>query len=70
MHGGRLALLTTCRPEARPLGLAGDLLARLAGLVLFGREEITAALRHRGFGAVTQQVAGALQFVGAVRAGE
>ncbi len=68
--GGRIALLTTCRPEPRPLGLAGDLLARLAGLVLFGREEITAALRQRGFRAVTQQVAGALQFVGAVRAGE
>ena len=68
--GGRIALLTTCRPEVRPLGLAGDLLARLAGLVLFGREEITAALRHRDFGVVTQQVAGALQFVGAVRAAE
>lgn len=65
--GGRIALLTTYRPGLRPLSLAGDLLARLAGLVLFGRDEITAALRHRGFGAVTQQVAGSLQFVGAVR---
>lgn len=68
--GGRIALMSTCRPEVRPLGLAGDLLARLAGLVLFGRAEVTAALRHRDFGAVTQQVAGALQFVGGVRAGE
>lgn len=68
--GGRIALLSTCRPEARPLGLAGDLLARLAGLVLFERSEISDALRHRGFGSVTQQVAGVLQFVGAVRGGE
>lgn len=65
--GGRLALLTSCRPAPVPFQLAADIVARVAGIAMFGPGEITAALADRGFRGITQQVAGGVQFVGGTR---
>lgn len=65
--GGRIALLTSCRPDRWPADLATGAAARIGGLALFGPDEITGALRDRGFEDVVQQVHGVVQFVGAAR---
>lgn len=65
--GGRIALLTSCRPSHRPADLATAAAAWIGGLALFGVDEITGALRDRGFEDVVQQVHGVVQFVGASR---
>lgn len=65
--GGRIALLTSCRPAAVGPSVSAGLFAPAAGLVLFDRDEITGALADRGFRRIQRQVYGAAQFVGAVQ---
>jgi ubiquinone/menaquinone biosynthesis C-methylase UbiE len=64
--GGRIAIFTSSRMRSRPLrtwdGLVGE---RITGQRMFERDEITAALRERGFMDVSQRVTGLTQFVGA-----
>lgn len=63
--GGRVAILTsheTRLPVLRTVERAG---ARLGGVRLFGRDEVTLGLTERGFEDVTQRVSGFAQFVGA-----
>jgi SAM-dependent methyltransferase len=67
--GGRIALMTSCRRGAGgPLGAATDLAGRMAGMRVFGRDEITDALAERGFTGIRQRIAGAVQFVAGQRA--
>jgi SAM-dependent methyltransferase len=67
--GGRIAIFTSCRMRSAPLrtwdGIVGE---RLTGQRMFERDEITGALRERGFVDVSQRVSGLTQFVGARRA--
>lgn len=65
--GGRIALLTSCRPGRRAAALATATAARIGSLTLFGPDEITGTLRDRGFEDVVQQVHGVVQFVGVRR---
>lgn len=65
--GGRIALLASCRPQWSALRVPAGLFAEGAGLVLFDPDDITTALRARGFEQIQQQINGAVQFVGAVR---
>jgi SAM-dependent methyltransferase len=63
--GGRIAIFTSSRMRSRPLrtwdGLVGE---RISGQRMFERDEITGALRERGFVDVSQRVTGLTQFVG------
>ena len=62
--GGRIALMTSCRPGAGgALGAASDLAGRMVGMAVFGRDEITDALAERGYTGIRQRIAGAVQFV-------
>ena len=66
--GGRLALLTSCSRGRLPAWLASAATRSLAGVRMFGREEITDALRKRGLIDIEQQVRGLAQFVAASKA--
>jgi ubiquinone/menaquinone biosynthesis C-methylase UbiE len=63
--GGRVAIFTSCRTSSAPLRTVDGLLGASSGMRMFDRDEITGALRERGFGDVAQRVAGLTQFVGA-----
>ncbi len=66
--GGRIALMTSCRPgTGGAIGAASDLAARMVGLAVFGRDEITDALAERGYTGIRQRIAGAVQFVAGQR---
>jgi ubiquinone/menaquinone biosynthesis C-methylase UbiE len=65
--GGRIAIFTSCRTSSLPLRTIDGLLGASSGMRMFERDEITGALRDRGFADVTQRVAGLTQFVGARR---
>ena len=61
--GGRIAILTTVRrgithPLAKPVA------ERLSGMRMFEADEITSALRMRGFSDVNQRLVGTFQIVG------
>ncbi|MBB5937056.1 class I SAM-dependent methyltransferase [Streptomyces zagrosensis] len=60
--GGRLVIFTTCQPAGGSPALR-QLLRRTSGMWLFGRTELTDALRERGLCEVGQRVAGFTQFV-------
>jgi SAM-dependent methyltransferase len=63
--GGRIAIFTSCRSRSKALaGLESAVTAR-SGLRMFGQDEVTKAVRERGFGRVSQRVSGLTQFVGA-----
>jgi ubiquinone/menaquinone biosynthesis C-methylase UbiE len=62
--GGRVAIFTSCRTSSAPLRTVDGMLGASSGIRMFDRDEITGALRERGFGDVAQRVAGLTQFVG------
>lgn len=60
---GRIALMTSIR---RPIAARAvkPLIERISGMRLFEAEEVSGALRARGFSAIEQRVSGMVQFVG------
>jgi SAM-dependent methyltransferase len=62
--GGRIALFTSCRVRSAPLRIVNTLAGAQSGMRVFGQDEITGALRERGFVDVHQRVHGLTQFVG------
>jgi SAM-dependent methyltransferase len=67
--GGRIALMASYARGGAARTAAERLPARMIGMRVFGAEEITGALRVRGFSGIRQHVAGLIQFVGATREG-
>ena len=68
--GGRIALMTSCRPGGiGALGAAIEVAGRMSGMTVFGRGEITHALAERGYTGIRQRIAGAVQFVSGQREG-
>lgn len=65
--GGRVAVLTSCNRGPLPTDVVRPALHALTGIRLFGRDEITMALRQHGLEEVRQRVAGFGQFVSAHR---
>ena len=65
--GGRVAILTSCHRGPLPVALARPVVRSLTGVRMFGREELTDALRDRGLRYERRRVAGLAQFVGASR---
>jgi SAM-dependent methyltransferase len=65
--GGRVAILTSVSRGLLPPWATDAVLRRLTGVRIFGRDEITEALRDRGLEVVEQRVTGLAQFVGARR---
>ncbi|HEX3317587.1 MAG TPA: methyltransferase domain-containing protein [Solirubrobacteraceae bacterium] len=65
--GGRVAILTSCRLQSPPMRLWNEAMGRWlsGGQRMFDRDEITGALRERGFGEVNQRITALTQFVGA-----
>jgi ubiquinone/menaquinone biosynthesis C-methylase UbiE len=63
-EGGRIAIMTSVRRQLtlRPLK---PLVERASGMRMFEADEITGALRERGFAGIHQRLAGLVQFVGA-----
>lgn len=61
--GGRLALMTSVHRGLLPAGPSGAAVRAVSGVRVFGRSEVTAALRKRGVTGVSQRVAGLAQFV-------
>lgn len=66
--GGRIALMASYGRGAPALHAAERAAGRVLGMRIFGPEEITGALQVRGYTGIKQQVAGFLQFAGAVKA--
>ena len=62
--GGRIAILTSCRLRTAPLRTIDGLLGARSGQRMFERDEITGALKERGFKDVRQRINGLAQFVG------
>jgi SAM-dependent methyltransferase len=63
--GGRIALMASYGRGTPALHAAERAAGRVLGMRIFGPEEITGALRVRGYTGIQQHVAGLLQFVGA-----
>lgn len=61
--GGRIALMTSVRRQVT-LERLKPLIERASGMRIFEAEEVTEALRVRGFDAIEQRVSGMVQFVG------
>jgi SAM-dependent methyltransferase len=61
--GGRMALLTSCNRGLLPTGAASSLVRGLSGVRVFGRDEVTGALRDDGLIEMDQRVSGLAQFV-------
>jgi SAM-dependent methyltransferase len=66
--GGRIALMASYGRGGVGLHTAERVAGRALGMRIFGPEEITGALRVRGYTGIKQHVAGLLQFAGAVKA--
>jgi ubiquinone/menaquinone biosynthesis C-methylase UbiE len=62
--GGRIALFTSCAPRTAPLRTGTHVVGAGSGMRVFRNDEITTALRERGFHDVRQRPAGLTQFVG------
>ena len=62
--GGRIAIFTSCRTRSTPLRALDGLAAARGGMRMFDREEITDALRARGFSEIRRRTTGLTQFVG------
>jgi hypothetical protein len=65
--GGRLALLTSVNRGLPPTAVSNAIVRGLSGVRIFGRGELTGALRARGMADVEQRVSGLGQFVSATR---
>ena len=63
--GGRVALLASVHRGPLPLGAANLAVRGVTGVRMFGRDELTGALRRHGLVDVEQRVAGLGQFVSA-----
>jgi SAM-dependent methyltransferase len=66
--GGRIALLTSCRTRSATMRAIDEAMAAGAGVRMFERDQIVAALESRGFWDVRRRVSGLAQFVGGRRA--
>jgi ubiquinone/menaquinone biosynthesis C-methylase UbiE len=67
--GGRVALLSSVNRGLAPTMLSNAVVKTMAGVRVFGRDEITDALRKRGMKRVAQRVRGLAQFVSARKGG-
>jgi SAM-dependent methyltransferase len=67
--GGRIALMASYGRGGPLLRAAQQVPGRMLGMTVFGTQEITGALRGRGFTGIRQHVAGLIQFIGATREG-
>jgi SAM-dependent methyltransferase len=65
---GRVALLSSCNRGLLPARATDAVVRTLSGVRVFARDELTRALRDRGFTDVEQRVAGLAQFVSARKA--
>jgi SAM-dependent methyltransferase len=61
--GGRVALLSSCSRGPLPASVTDAAVRGLSGVRVFGRDELTAALRERGIIGVEQRVSGFAQIV-------
>jgi ubiquinone/menaquinone biosynthesis C-methylase UbiE len=64
---GRVALLSSCHRGPLPRGPADGVVRAMSGVRIFARDELTRALRDRGFTGIEQRVAGFAQFISARR---
>ena len=62
--GGHIAILTSCRSRSAAFRTYEQLVGLGSGMRLFEPDEITEALRARGFGEIEQRISGFVQFVG------
>jgi len=62
--GGRIAIFTSCRTRSVPLRALDGLAGARSGMRMFDRDEITDALRARGFREIRRRITGLTQFVG------
>jgi SAM-dependent methyltransferase len=62
--GGRIAIMTSVRRQVTPRSLKPMLQRASGGMRVFESDEITGALRERGFVGIHQRLAGVVQFVG------
>jgi SAM-dependent methyltransferase len=62
--GGRIAIMTSVRRQLTPRPLKPVLQRASGGMRVFESDEITGALRERGFVGIHQRLAGMVQFVG------
>jgi ubiquinone/menaquinone biosynthesis C-methylase UbiE len=62
--GARIAIFTSCRSRSPALAGVESALTARSGLRMFDQDEVVEALRTRGFGRVSQRIAGLTQFVG------
>lgn len=62
--GGRIAILTSCRPRMAPLRAWDGFLGAGSGMRMFDRAEVVGALRERGFEQLRQRIGGLTQIVG------
>ena len=65
--GGRVALLSSVARGPVPAGAADAVVRRVTGVRIFGRDELTGALREQGLTDVRRRIAGLAQFVSASR---
>jgi ubiquinone/menaquinone biosynthesis C-methylase UbiE len=63
--GGRVALLSSCNRGPVPAATTNTIVRSLSGVRVFGREELTGALRQHGLTSIEQRVTGLAQFVSA-----
>ncbi len=61
--GGRVALLSSVNRGLAPTAATNALVRGLSGVRIFGRDDLTAALRDRGLADVHRRLAGFAQFV-------
>ena len=66
--GGRVAIFTSSTTRTLPLRLAAGAVGAGSGMRVFGTDEITGALKVRGFRDVRQRRTGLTQFVGGRKA--
>ena len=62
--GGKVAVLSSCNRGPLPTTLTNAIVRSVSGVRVFGRDELTHALRERGLVGLQQHVAGWGQFVG------
>jgi ubiquinone/menaquinone biosynthesis C-methylase UbiE len=67
--GGRVALLSSCARGPLPAPVASAVVRRVSGVRVFGRHELTGALRERGLTDIAQRVSGLAQFVSSRKRG-
>jgi hypothetical protein len=65
--GGRVALLSSVARGPLPAGVTDALVRPLTGIRMFGRDDLTGALREHGLVDVRRRVSGLAQFVSARR---